>query len=92
MEKTSFFEFDLSGKVAIVTGAARGMGYHFALGLAKYGADLVVCDITLSGLEDVREKIEAIGRKVLIQITDITKISEIKAMVEESIFLSGQLM
>jgi len=91
MDKNKFSEFDLSGKVAIVTGAGRGMGYHMALALAKYGADLVICSRTLSELEKVREQIEKIGRRVLIQQMDICNISEIQAMVEESVKAFGHL-
>ena len=66
MESTPFSEFDLSGKVALVTGAARGMGREFALALAKYGADLVVCDI-LPDLQEIKPEIERLGRRVLIR-------------------------
>lgn len=85
MEKIPFPEFDLSGKVAIVTGAGRGMGYHFALALAKYGADLVVCSRTLSELEKIGAEIKKIGRRVLIQRMDVTKVSEIHDMVKGSV-------
>ncbi len=79
MERVPFTEFDLSGKVAIVTGAGRGMGYHIALALAKYGADLVVCSRTVSELERVGAEIEKFGRRVLIQQMDVTRIPEIHA-------------
>lgn len=91
MEKIPFSEFDLSGKVAIVTGPGRGMGYHIALALAKYGADLVVCSRTLSELEKVRAEIEKLGRKVLVQKMDVTKIPEIHVMVEESVKAFGHI-
>jgi len=91
MEKPPFPEFDLSGKVAIVTGAGRGMGYHIALALARYGADLVVCSRTLSELEKVGVEVEKLGRRVLIQRTDVTKLSEIHAMVEESVKTFGHI-
>ena len=81
----SFPEFDLSGKVAIVTGAGRGLGYSIALGLARYGADLVVCSRTPSELEKVGEEIEKLGLRVLIQQMDIRKIPEIQAMVENTV-------
>jgi len=83
MEKVPFPEFDLSGKVAIVTGAGRGMGYHFALALARYGADLVICSRTISELEKTKEEIEKLGRKALIQKVDVLRIPEIYSMVEE---------
>ena len=84
-------EFDLSGKVAIVTGAGRGMGYHIALALARYGADLVVCSRTLSELEKVAAEIEPLGRRVLIQKMDVTNIPEIHSMVETTVKTFGRI-
>jgi NAD(P)-dependent dehydrogenase (short-subunit alcohol dehydrogenase family) len=60
-------EFDLSGKVALVTGASRGIGEAIALKLAEAGADLVITARKPEGLSQVAEKIEALGRKVLPQ-------------------------
>jgi NAD(P)-dependent dehydrogenase (short-subunit alcohol dehydrogenase family) len=81
MGQNLYSEFDLSGKVAIVTGAARGLGYHYSLALAKYGADLVVCDILFQELEIAKSEFEKFGHKVLIQRTDVSKIPEINRMV-----------
>src|SRR5512136_622432 len=91
MKEISHPEFDLSGKVAIVTGAGRGMGYHIALALAKYGTDLVVCSRTISELERLGEEIKKFGRKVLIQQMDVTKIPEVHAMVEQSMKAFGHI-
>jgi len=91
MDRVPFSEYDLKGKVAIVTGAGRGMGYHIALALAKYGADLVVCSRTLSELERLREEIEKFSRRVLIQQMDVTKIPEVHAMVEQSMEAFGHI-
>jgi NAD(P)-dependent dehydrogenase (short-subunit alcohol dehydrogenase family) len=90
-EEVPFSEFDLSGKVAIVTGAGRGMGYHIALALAKYGADLVICSRTISELGKAKVEIEKFGRRVLIQRMDVCKIPEIHAMVEESVKAFGHI-
>src|SRR3972149_4061032 len=90
MHGNPFSEFDLSGKVAIVTGAARGMGREFALALARYGADVVACDI-LPELEKIKPEIERLGRQVLIQQTDVCKIPEIEAMVKESVKVFGRI-
>jgi NAD(P)-dependent dehydrogenase (short-subunit alcohol dehydrogenase family) len=90
MESTPFSEFDLSGKVALVTGAARGMGREFALVLAKYGADLVVCDI-LPELEKIKSDVEKVGRRVFVRRTDLYKIPEIHTLVDESIKAFGRI-
>jgi len=84
-------EFDLSGKVAIVTGAGRGLGYNIAVALAKYGADLVVCSRTQSELEKVAQEAINLGRKVLVQKMDICRRSEIDKMVEESVSAFGHI-
>jgi NAD(P)-dependent dehydrogenase (short-subunit alcohol dehydrogenase family) len=90
VETTPFSEFDLSGKVALVTGAARGLGREFALGLARHGADLVVCDI-LPELERIKPEIEGLGRRVLIRQTDVCRIPEIHAMVNEAVRVFGHI-
>ena len=59
-------EFDLTGKVAVVTGAGRGMGRYMALDLARYGADLVLCSRTKAELEEVGAEVEAMGRMALV--------------------------
>ena len=91
MEKTRFPEFDLSGKVAIVTGAGRGLGYHTALALAKHGADLVICSRTRSELENLKAEIEKMGRRVWVQQMDILKIPEIRAMVDAAVKEFGKI-
>ena len=91
MEKSPFSEFDLTGKVAIVTGAGRGIGYHIASALARYGSDVVVCSRTQSELEKVSEEIQKFGRKCLIQPMDVLKIPEIHRMVEESVEVFGHI-
>jgi NAD(P)-dependent dehydrogenase (short-subunit alcohol dehydrogenase family) len=89
--KKSFPDFDLSGKVAIVTGAGRGLGYSIALGLAQYGADIVICSRTPSELEKVGGEVEKLGRRVLIQRMDVLKIPEIHAMVAETVRAFGHI-
>lgn len=61
MEKSPYSEFDLTGKAAVVTGARRGIGYHIALALGKYGADVIVCSRTVSNLKKVGAEIEELG-------------------------------
>ncbi len=77
--------FDLKGQVALVTGAARGLGNSCALALAHAGADVVL------GLRDVRsggeltQAIRALGRRVLAVQMDVTRMSEIRSAVAEAI-------
>jgi len=66
-------EIDLSGKVAVVTGAGRGIGKSTAIALAKAGADVVLAARTLSQLEDVALQITSEGRRALPIQTDVTQ-------------------
>lgn len=75
--------FDLTGKVAMVTGAGRGMGAHIAHTLSGYGADLIICSRTGAELEEVAKKIKADGHKVMTYPIDLTQIEAIPHMVEE---------
>ena len=54
--------FDLSGKIAVVTGAARGLGQAAAVGLAGYGADVAAIDLEADSCGETRGEIEAAGR------------------------------
>jgi NAD(P)-dependent dehydrogenase (short-subunit alcohol dehydrogenase family) len=66
--------FDLSGRVAIVTGAGSGIGQRIALGLAQSGADVACLDRrTDGGLSDTAAMIEATGRKALVLTADVTR-------------------
>jgi len=90
-KRVEFPDFDLSGKVAIVTGAGRGMGYDITLALAKYGADLVVCSRTVSELERVAEEARGLGSSAMIHQIDICRTSDIERMVEESVKAFGHI-
>ena len=90
-DRISCPEFDLSGKVAVVTGAGRGIGRYMALDLARYGADVVLCSRTLSELEQVRGEVEALGRKALVAPTDVGRITEIERMTEMAVERFGRI-
>ena len=90
-DRMSCPEFDLSGKVAVITGAGRGMGRYMALDLARYGADVVLCSRTLSELEKVRGEVEAFGRKAMVVTTDVGKIAEIERMTEMAVERFGRI-
>jgi NAD(P)-dependent dehydrogenase (short-subunit alcohol dehydrogenase family) len=77
--------FDLTGKTAIVTGGAGGLGHYIALGLARQGADVVVTSRTLSKLEPVAKEIQSMGRKSSAVVSDITDPKSLEAMVSKVI-------
>ncbi len=83
--------FDLSGKVAIVTGASRGLGQYFGRALAKAGADLVITSRTLSSLDEFKEEVESLGRKVLPVQVDVTCQSDIEDMVKAAMKEYGKI-
>lgn len=64
--------FDLTGKTAIVTGSGRGIGRAIALGLARSGANVVLCSRTKAEIDVVAEEIRAKGGKALAVVTDLT--------------------
>jgi NAD(P)-dependent dehydrogenase (short-subunit alcohol dehydrogenase family) len=77
--------FDLSGKVAVVTGGAGGIGQALALGLADAGADVVVTSRGLPKLEEVAKQIRAKGRKALAISADVTNAKSVENMVENTL-------
>jgi gluconate 5-dehydrogenase len=54
--------FDLTGKVALVTGASSGLGVQFAKALARQGADIAICARRVEKLENTKKEIEALGK------------------------------
>ena len=89
--RTSFNEFDLNGKVAVVTGVGRGIGSHIALSLAKYDADLVLCSRTYSELGNIVQETRMFGGNVLLNQADLTIVSDTNKMVEEAQKTYGHL-
>lgn len=73
--------FDLTGNIAVVTGASAGLGRQFALALARQGADLAILARRREKLEQVAKEIEAIGSQVLIVPTDVTDPQEVQRAV-----------
>ncbi|MHC4432254.1 MAG: SDR family NAD(P)-dependent oxidoreductase [Planctomycetota bacterium] len=83
--------FDLSGKVAIVTGASRGLGQYFSRALAKAGADLVITSRTLSSLTEFKQEIESLGRRALAVQVDVLSEDDIDEMVQKATAEYGKI-
>lgn len=74
--------FDLTGKVALVTGASRGLGKAMALALAGAGCDVAVNARTAEALKGVAEEIGRLGRKVVAVPADVSDEAQVQGMVE----------
>jgi NAD(P)-dependent dehydrogenase (short-subunit alcohol dehydrogenase family) len=83
--------FDLTGRVAIVTGTSRGLGQHFGRALAKAGADLVVTSREPNTLKSFQTEIEALGRRVLALPLDVRDWASIKNMVSATVAHFGKI-
>ena len=68
--------FDLTGKKAVVTGAGRGLGRDIAVGLARYGADVMLWARTASELEETVQLVKAEGRQAWYETVDITDVKQ----------------
>ena len=74
--------FDLTGRVAVVTGTSRGLGQYLGRALARAGADLVITSRTVKSLEPFKAEIEALGRRALPLELDVRSHDSIRRMVE----------
>jgi len=83
--------FDLSGKVAIVTGTSRGLGQYFGRALAGAGADLVITSRDVSRLTPFKEEIERLGRRALPVKLDVLNEADITNMVRAAIDEYGKI-
>src|SRR5512139_1625511 len=81
----------LAGKVALVTGAAQGIGKAVALLLARNGADIVVSDINLEKAEETAKEVQALGRKALATKVDVARLGDVEKMVEAILAQFGKV-
>src|SRR5512138_2730847 len=83
--------FDLAGKVAVVTGTSRGLGQYLGRALARAGADLVITSRDAAKLKDFQDEIESFGRKALPLSLDVRDHASIQQMVEGAVAHYGKI-
>ncbi len=84
-------EFDLEGKKAVVTGAGRGLGRDIALGLARYGADVMLWSRTTPELEETAELVRNEGRKAWVQAVDVSDVAATASMAASAAAIMGRV-
>ena len=91
MTAESFPDFSLAGQVALVTGAARGLGRAISLALANAGADLALGLRDINTGDSLAKEIRAMGRKALPLQMDVTDLGQISSAVEKTVSEFGRL-
>jgi 2-deoxy-D-gluconate 3-dehydrogenase len=81
--------FDLTGKVALVTGGNTGLGQGIALALAEAGAD--IASVALSDSDETIEKVQALGRKAVGIEADLTSIEPVERVLKETLDAFGRV-
>lgn len=82
---------NFEGAVAVITGAASGIGRSTALAFARLGAHIVVADIDDGGMEEIRHEIEELGRRALTVHCDVTQDSSVKRLAAQTISTFGKV-
>lgn len=83
--------FDLSGKVALITGTSRGLGQYMGRALARAGADLIITSRDAESLAPFQQEIEALGRRAFPVALDVRDHDSIQAAVERGHEHYGQI-
>ncbi len=84
-------EYNIEGKVAIVTGAGRGIGKAIALTLAEAGVDITVLARTKGEIEQTAEEVRQLGQKALAIPTDVAHEAQVKRAVEQTLSEFGKV-
>jgi len=83
--------FDLTGKIALITGTSRGLGQYLGRALARSGADLVITSRNAATLKPFQSEIEALGRRALPLALDVRNYESIQKMAEVAIAHYGKI-
>jgi NAD(P)-dependent dehydrogenase (short-subunit alcohol dehydrogenase family) len=83
--------FDLSGKVALVTGGSRGLGLQMVRAFAEHGADVIVASRKLDACEAAAEEVRAMGRRALAISAHVGKWDEIDRLIEAAYAAFGRI-
>ncbi|HAE43824.1 MAG TPA: oxidoreductase [Clostridiales bacterium] len=83
--------FNLTGKVAIVTGGTKGLGYGMAVILSEYGADVVVASRTEEDCIRVETELRSLGRNAYGVVTDVTKEDQVNNLIETVVKKLGRV-
>ncbi len=83
--------FDISGRVALVTGASKGLGKSMALALAGAGADIALFARDADGLKSAKSEIESLGRKAEFFSVDVLNKTQIDEAIEQTLKIFGHV-
>jgi len=83
--------FDLSGKVALVTGGSRGLGYQMVTAFAEHGADCIIASRKLDNCQTVADEVRALGRRALAVQVHAAKWPSIDALIETAYAEFGRI-
>lgn len=86
---TSNASFNFAGKTALITGAGKGIGREIALSFARSGADVVVAGRHRDTLEATCARVKKYGVKSLTVVTDIRRVSDVRALFERAVHVFG---
>lgn len=83
--------FDLSGKVALISGASRGIGRAIALALAEAGADVALAARSVDALDGVAAQVRSFGRRAAVLPTDVQQLEQVRGMVDGTVEALGRI-